>query len=87
MSSNARQSTEEKHEIEPVENVGALDKLALERGVSKGLQEDLVKSTFDTLTVTQSLWVFRRCFIYIFLAFTGYIMEGYEVGHCATWCR
>ena len=43
------------------------------------LANGLVKSRFDTLSITQALWTFRRSWFYTMMLYTAYIMDGYEV--------
>lgn len=40
----------------------------------------LVKSRFDDLSISKTLWVFRRAVFYTLCVYTGYMCEGFEVG-------
>lgn len=39
----------------------------------------LVKSTFDELSIPQTLWAFKRVILISLAVYTGYICEGFEV--------
>lgn len=39
----------------------------------------LVKSTFDELSIPQTLWAFKRVVLISLAVYTGYICEGFEV--------
>jgi hypothetical protein len=39
----------------------------------------LVKSTFDELSIPQTLWAFKRVILVSLAVYTGYICEGFEV--------
>lgn len=54
----------------------------------KPVEDKLVKSRFDHLTVWQALWTFRRSTFYTFIVYTAYIVDGYEVSRrasCLLW--
>lgn len=39
----------------------------------------LVKSTFDELSIPQTLWAFKRVILISLAVYTGYVCEGFEV--------
>lgn len=39
----------------------------------------LVKSRFDDMSITKTLWVFRRAVFFTLCVYTGYMCEGFEV--------
>src|ERR1700709_2276910 len=39
----------------------------------------LVKSTFDELSIPQTLWTFKRVILISLAVYTGYVCEGFEV--------
>ena len=39
----------------------------------------LVKSRFDDMSVTKTVWVFRRAVFFTLCVYTGYMCEGFEV--------
>lgn len=41
----------------------------------------LLKSRFDQLSIPRTLWVFRRAVLVTLAVYTGYMCEGFEVGH------
>jgi hypothetical protein len=44
---------------------------------------ELLKSRFDDLPILRVLWLFRKSAFYVFLVYTGYVCEGFEV--CVQW--
>ncbi|KAJ5825160.1 hypothetical protein N7474_002298 [Penicillium riverlandense] len=42
--------------------------------------DGLVKSTFDQLSIPQTLWAFKRVILISLAVYTGYICEGFELG-------
>ena len=61
------------------EDVAYVENPVGEFGDKSELRAGLLKSRFDTLSVTQALWTFRRAFMYTLMLYTAYIMDGYEV--------
>jgi hypothetical protein len=41
----------------------------------------LVKSTFDQLSILQTLWAFKRVILISLAVYTGYVCEGFEVSN------
>ncbi|RAO72321.1 uncharacterized protein BHQ10_008333 [Talaromyces amestolkiae] len=41
---------------------------------------NLVKSTFDELSIPQTLWAFKRVILISLAVYTGYVCEGFELG-------
>ena len=39
----------------------------------------LVKSRYDELSISRTLWVFRRSVLVCLAVYTGYVCEGFEV--------
>jgi hypothetical protein len=39
------------------------------------------KSRFDDLSIPRTLWIFRRTVLVCLAVYTGYVCEGFEVGH------
>jgi hypothetical protein len=65
----------DKHEINHLESVKAT-------GEVYGLGHDehgLLKSRFDEMSITKTLWVFRRAVFFTLCVYTGYMCEGFEV--------
>ena len=51
-----------------------------DRNIDKDLQgTNLVKSTWDDLTIPQLLWTFKKTMLVTLLVYTGYLCEGFEV--------
>jgi hypothetical protein len=46
--------------------------------------DGLVKSRFDTLSIGQALWVFRRSLAVCFAVFTGRMLEYFEIVMCGS---
>lgn len=44
-------------------------------------RSNLVKSTFDELSIPQTLWAFKRVILISLAVYTGYVCEGFEVSH------
>lgn len=42
-------------------------------------RSNLVKSTFDELSIPQTLWAFKRVILISLAVYTGYVCEGFEV--------
>lgn len=48
--------------------------------VKEKVQEvQLLKSRFDEMSISRNLWVFRKAAMFVFLVYTGYVCEGFEV--------
>lgn len=45
----------------------------------KIIEPEQLKSRFDELPITKTLWIFRRSAFYVFLVYMGYLCEGFEV--------
>lgn len=65
-------------DIRPVEKTAAVHD---EHVDEKAIESDLLKSRFDEMSIPRTLWVFRRAAFYVFLVYTGYFCEGFEVGY------
>lgn len=63
----------EKHDVEHLETTKE-DDLALQ-GIS------IFKSRYDDLSILRTLWVFKRVVLVVLAVYTGYMCEGFEVGH------
>ncbi|RSH83089.1 uncharacterized protein EHS24_006746 [Apiotrichum porosum] len=48
--------------------------------VDHSASDGLVKSRFDELSIPRTVWVFRRAVFYSLCVYTGYMMEGFELG-------
>lgn len=62
--------------IEDITNGPVLDHI----DTALASSEELFKSPYDQLSVFQALWKFRLATFYSFLVFTGYTIDGFEVG-------
>lgn len=75
--------------IEHLEHAVSHDSLAEKASLTEvhvaALDGDgLVKSRFDTLTIPQALWVFRRSLAVCFAVFTGRMLEYFEIVMCGS---
>ena len=68
----------EKNEISHVEGINALEGDDLKVTLHGN---GLLKSRFDQLSIPRTLWVFRRAVLVTLAVYTGYMCEGFEVGH------
>jgi SP family general alpha glucoside:H+ symporter-like MFS transporter len=47
----------------------------------------LVKSRYDELSISRTLWVFKRVTLVSLAVYTGYICEGFEVNRVFLSCK
>ena len=67
-------------EVEPKESIIQTEDARHYYPVKDVGPESLVKSRWDTLGIWQALWTFRTSWFYTMAVYTGYIIDGYEVG-------
>jgi hypothetical protein len=45
----------------------------------KSIEQQLLKSRFDDMSIPRTLWIFRKSAFFVFLVYTGYFCEGFEL--------
>ena len=70
------ESHQEKLDTQHVEKIDGFDHVAAVTAEGAGL----LKSRFDEMSITRTLWVFRRVVLVTLAVYTGYMCEGFEVG-------